>query len=266
MKSSKLTAPVQGLVSQYNDLRQDAAKAADLLPHQQSTPNLTLKVESGICFIGGAKVVYAGGNSPSFTAPVSNPRIDLLVMDNAGTLSLVAGTEAASPSVPSYPVNKLVVCEVYNRVGQTGIYDEDTSGQGYIYRDVRPYLQQQSFKQNSGIDEFGVASSPANELIAHGLGKVPTKVKITGLYKTASGSVVCISVGLYNGTSASVIYNNNLGTTIKAAGKIAKAYYSDVIPDYAEATITVDATNITLSWTKTGSPSGVITILWEAEG
>jgi hypothetical protein len=30
--------------------------------------------------------------------------------------------------------------------------------------------------------------------------------------------------------------------------------------------VTVDATNITITWTKTSSPTGTYTLLWEAQG
>ncbi len=140
MRSAAVNIGDNATAAQYNDLRKDAFASAHLLPHEQATPDLTLKVESGVCFIGITKVVFAGGNSPSFTAPTTNPRIDLLTIDNAGVLARVVGTEAASPSVPTYPTDKVVLCEVFNRVGQTTIRDTDVAGQGYIQRDTRPFL------------------------------------------------------------------------------------------------------------------------------
>lgn len=141
MKSAKVNIGDNVLASQYNDLRSDAYGGSFLLPHQQTSPDLTLKVEAGVCYVGATRVIYAGGNSPSFAAPSSNPRIDLLTIDNTGTLARVAGTESASPVAPAYPSDKLVICEVYNRVSQTQIFDTDQgAGKGYIYNDVRPFL------------------------------------------------------------------------------------------------------------------------------
>ncbi len=111
-----------------------------MLPHQQSTPNMTLYVEAGIFYIGNTRVIFAGGNSPSFTAPTTNPRIDILTIDSAGTLAITQGTEAASPSVPTYPTDKIVICEVYNRVGETSIKDTSDGTNGYISNDTRPTL------------------------------------------------------------------------------------------------------------------------------
>jgi len=94
-------------------------------------------------------VKFTGGDSPTFTAPTSNPRIDLLVLDVSGgptgTLVRIAGTEAASPAEPALPDLKtnIPICYIYNRVGQTKIVNFEDSGAnptvGYIYKDVRPW-------------------------------------------------------------------------------------------------------------------------------
>ena len=94
-------------------------------------------------------VKFAGGDSPNFTAPTTNPRIDLLVLDVSGgptgTLTRVAGTEAASPAEPALPDLKtnIPLCYVYNRVGQTKVVNFEDSGanptEGYIYKDIRPW-------------------------------------------------------------------------------------------------------------------------------
>lgn len=140
MRSSAVNIGDSALASQYNNLRSDALGGSFLLPHEQAVPDLTLKVEAGVYYTGATRVIFAGGNSPSFAAPAANPRIDLLVADSAGVLSRVIGTEAASPAAPAYPTDKVVICEVFNRVGQTTIRDADTAGQGYIKQDVRPVL------------------------------------------------------------------------------------------------------------------------------
>lgn len=143
MKSSAVAAGNAALASQYNDLRSDAYGGSMLLAHQQTTPGMTLYVEPGVCYISATRVIFAGGDSPTFTAPSANPRIDILTIDSTGTLGITEGTEAASPSAPSYPANKLVICEVYHVVGETAIYDNDAqvSGQGYVLNDVRPIVQ-----------------------------------------------------------------------------------------------------------------------------
>ena len=106
-------------------------------------------------------VQFAGGDSPAFPAPASNPRIDLLVLDVSGgptgVLTRIAGTEAASPAEPALPDlrTNIPLCYVYNRAGQTKIVNAEDSGasptEGYLYRDVRPWVPP------GGGTSFGVA-------------------------------------------------------------------------------------------------------------
>jgi hypothetical protein len=140
MRSSKVNAGDTGTISQYNNLRDDAKASSWLLPREQTSPNLTLYIESGSMYFGPTLVEYAGGNSPSFTAPATNPRIDVLSIDNTGTLIRTAGTENVSPVAPAVPSDNIPICQVYNRVGQTTIRDVDTAGQGYILKDTRKFL------------------------------------------------------------------------------------------------------------------------------
>jgi hypothetical protein len=104
---------------------------------------MTVKVASGIADITGLQVTYAGGNSPTFTAPGATNRIDLLTIDSAGTLAITEGAAAASPTPPAYPAWKLPICEVYLKSTSTSIvsYNDGASAHGYIYADVRPVLQ-----------------------------------------------------------------------------------------------------------------------------
>jgi hypothetical protein len=140
MRSNTVSPGQSGTASQYNLLRDDAYGGSQLLTHQQGSPNMTLYVEPGVVYIGVTRVIFGGGNSPTFTAPISHPRIDILTIDNTGTLAITQGTEASSPVVPSYPANKAVLCEIYNRVGETSVKDSDDSTNGYIYNDVRPII------------------------------------------------------------------------------------------------------------------------------
>jgi microcystin-dependent protein len=101
---------------------------------------MQLYIEDGTYYVGVTRVLFTGGSTPTFTAPSLHPRIDLVTADSAGTIAIVTGTEAASPSAPAYPANKLVICEVYHVVSENAIYDNENQqpSQGYIYNDVRP--------------------------------------------------------------------------------------------------------------------------------
>lgn len=125
--------------SHHNTVRDDAKASATLLAHEKSTPDLQLYVEPGTVYFGTTKVNFAGGNSANFTAPATNPRIDALCLNKSGALVRIAGAEAVSPTAPKIPSYYIPICYVYNRVGQTTIRDADTTGQGYIYQEIRHF-------------------------------------------------------------------------------------------------------------------------------
>lgn len=105
----------------------------------QAVPDMTLKVSEGVIRFGKSEVKFLDGDSPTFTAPASNNRIDLLVINASCGLEIIQGTSAVSPSVPAYPVTKFVIAEVYLRSGSTSIKNLDDSANGYIYKDARAY-------------------------------------------------------------------------------------------------------------------------------
>jgi len=53
---------------------------------------MALWVESGVVYVGGAEVKFAGGITPTVTAPAANPRIDVLTIS---ILTLVLASVAA---------------------------------------------------------------------------------------------------------------------------------------------------------------------------
>ncbi|HEY3742458.1 MAG TPA: hypothetical protein VGL53_21565 [Bryobacteraceae bacterium] len=105
---------------------------------------MQLYVEDGTYFIGNTRYLFLGASTPTVTAPSSHPRIDLLTIDSSGTLAWTTGTEASSPVAPSYPSGKVPICELYNVVSETALYDNENqqSGEGYTSNDVRPVINQ----------------------------------------------------------------------------------------------------------------------------
>jgi hypothetical protein len=126
---------------------------------------MELYVQPGTYYVGSTRVLFLGGSTPTVTAPSSHPRIDLVTADSSGTIALVTGTENASPVAPSYPANKLVLAEVFNVVGETALYDNDNqqSGQGYVYNDVRPSLAPPYISSTSQIASGLFIPDPGSE-------------------------------------------------------------------------------------------------------
>lgn len=107
-------------------------------PTAQDTPDMTVKVNFGRGYVGSNTSVDKDvQNSPEFTAPAATKcAMDILHIDSSGTLAITEGTEVVlplEPSAPTYPTDKLVICEVYLEAGDTAIYQTQI-------KDVRPFL------------------------------------------------------------------------------------------------------------------------------
>lgn len=95
-------------------------------PYAQDIPNMTVALAAG-CILSGVTLTEVAAQSTStITAPSANPRIDRVVIDKStGAMSVVAGSEGASPSAPDIPAGKLPVAKVLLTVGMTAITNAD---------------------------------------------------------------------------------------------------------------------------------------------
>lgn len=128
-----------------NDFVLYEASGVEMKVAAQSPPDMTVKVNPGRAIVAN---YFCGIESEStlpsaglFTAPSAQPRYDLIYIDRAGNLGVVAGVEDASPSVPSAPANTLTLAHLYMRPGMSSVKDSDDSTNGYII-DQRPVLVQ----------------------------------------------------------------------------------------------------------------------------
>ncbi len=87
-----------------------------------STPNMTVKVAAGALLVAGAVVENAIQTTGTITAPVSNSRIDRVVIDaTTGVVSVITGTSGVSPSAPALTAGKLPVAQVLLTSASTAI-------------------------------------------------------------------------------------------------------------------------------------------------
>ena len=87
--------------------------AGAFAPHEQSTPNMTVRVDAGYVFTGSVLTEVAAQSSAAMVAPTTNPRIDRIVVDAVtGVVSVVTGVQGASPVAPAIPAGKVPVAQV----------------------------------------------------------------------------------------------------------------------------------------------------------
>ncbi len=95
------------------DIAVMAKLAAPFAPHAQTTPNMTIAVDAGAVFAGGALNIVAMQSTGTIAAPVSHPRIDRVVINAmTGSIATVAGTESATPVAPAIPSGFLPTAQV----------------------------------------------------------------------------------------------------------------------------------------------------------
>lgn len=197
-----------------------------------ATNTMALYVQPGNFWINGTRVAYSGGVAPTITAPSGNPRIDLVVIDNTGTVSVVTGSEGASPAVPTYPSNKLILAEIYNRVGETKLLDYDDSSNGYVQKDVRPFLQyvqspgavaadfipDANNARNLGSSSFQWNIIYAAQVLQNGAGVASAKFGGTGAdgALTIASGTTTINLG-----SAAMVVKNYTSISITSTGQLA---------------------------------------------
>ena len=79
----------------------------------QGTPDMTVAVASGSVIVAGTTATVSSGNVTVGTADATNPRFDLITVNNAGTKACTAGTAAANPVFPAIPADSVVLAAIY---------------------------------------------------------------------------------------------------------------------------------------------------------
>lgn len=119
----------------------------------------------------------------------------------------------------------------------------------------------------NGITTYDINTASGTQNIAHGLGVVPKKVKITAYYTGAIGVDSVSVITVYNGTTQSSV---GIGGTNTSSGKyLVNTFLLSIVSGAsagASGILTFDATNIIITWTKIGSPGSItFNLMWEAE-
>lgn len=129
--------------------------------------------------------------------------------------------------------------------------------------------QQPTTQYTSGITTYNLATASGNQTIAHGLGRTPKFIRIKASNNPSGGSTYQTQAeGVYNGTTTSGWYftQDSSGTYVSTSTSSTNILEISTAAGLTQtATVTMDATNITLAWTRGGStPAGTLQQMWEA--
>lgn len=121
-------------------------------------------------------------------------------------------------------------------------------------------------KYSNGQTTRDTSTTSGTQTIAHGLGVIPKFIRFSAKVLVGAGSIAW-SDGSYNGTTNSNSYAGSTGSPFTTVGgdttNIINLQQGSAQGNVAVATF--DATNITLTWTKTSTPSGTAYLEWEAQ-
>lgn len=149
-------------------------------------------------------------------------------------------------------------------------YPSQKATKAYVDNSIPATL---AFKTGAATKDTADAST--TQTIAHGLGKTPKYVKLSVVWASdtagSSSARASSTFSFYNGTTQSSVAVHLVGSSNTNGNRSAhsanfRIHASNDVSDYQTGVITFDSTNISIAWTKTGTPSGTANILWEAVG
>ena len=157
-----------------------AARLVDnFAPRAQATPNMTVALDAGHLFNGAALTEVAVQSTGTIAAPISNPRIDRVVVDRvSGAVSIVTGTEAASPVPPAIPAGKAPVVQVLLQTSSTAIANSMLTDE----RDLASLgLASGAYTAVGTAAAQNVGTAAGNVVQLDGSGKLPNALPASGV-------------------------------------------------------------------------------------
>ena len=89
---------------------------------ENSTPDMSVLVAAGSCIVNGTEITKTTSTNVSISAADdTNPRWDIITINDVGTIAATAGTPAADPVPPALPANNILLALVYVAAGVTQI-------------------------------------------------------------------------------------------------------------------------------------------------
>lgn len=197
------------------------------------------------------------GMTLRFKANTANTGPATLNVNGLGALAIVTGLD--TPLVTGAIAANQVCVVTYNSTGA-------------VWQLINP-KQILSVGFTNGNTSKNAADVSTTQNIAHGLGIIPKKVRITAtMLRSGAGDTSAfplVSTTVYNGTTQSSVSYCASGSTqsvVVTTFTLNGANSGDGVSDTIQTgVITFDATNIIITWTKTGNPTGTYQLLWEAE-
>lgn len=184
--------------------------------------NMSVDVASGTIVVAGTEVAVSSTNLGIANGDATNSRKDLVVVNNSGTISRVAGSPTTVPVKPAIPANSVVLAEVFVPANRTtSIVTGDITDKRVIVGRIGT----QSLDDDAVTYAKMQNVSAASRLVGRG---------------SASGSGDPQEIALGSGLSMS-------GTTLSASGSGPTIVRKTAAESVTSSTITQDDDHLTFS-------------------
>lgn len=250
-------------------------RAMSALVSQQSTPDMTLKVNPFKLATIDGYVSYAGGNTATLVAPSANPRIDLVVYNiSSAAIAVRAGAEAASPVAPIPTTGDIALASIYHRVGETTLLERDVAPntQGYVQTWYTPAVFE-STANGATITGTGISFTASTKTIADSGNGFVTAGFVRGQSITITGSasnnttVKVVSVAAGSMVIDGTLVNESAGATVvitaASANLVVRTKSTGLISPSLVSVSNIQTFTADDTWTK---PSGAKTVVVMAMG
>lgn len=209
---------------------------------------------------------------------IANPSASAASDTTAGIVELATTAETTTGTATDRAVTPDGLHDMTSLAGATWFLDEDdmatdSATKVASQQSIKAYADGLLSFKNGATTRAGDTAS-GDQTIAHGLGRVPKFIRITVTKTNSTNGGVVHSSGVYNGTTNSCVYSVGLDTgngnvNGQSGNRATQCAYVQQIQPGATGTqtaiATFDSTNITLTWTKSGTVSNSnMNILWEA--
>lgn len=229
-------------------------------------------VKLDVAAVSGPNPIAVGSNSPlvvptgtsggiiGFTSTTARSSSVLLTQH-----ALIVGGGAGATPTPVASIGTTTTVLHGNASGDPTfsavVLTTDVSG-------VLPVANGGQVSYTNGLTTKNAADASTTQNIAHGLGRVPKKVRIKAIttVNTTTIGVPITAETVYNGTTQSSISVYPTASNVLSSVTTFSLNVSTVSGNHQDGIITFDSTNIIITWTLVGSATGVFNILWEAEG
>lgn len=181
----------------------------------QTVPDMTVHIAAGEAIVDGVACKWAAQDSGTITAPVSNTRLDYVVVNSDNSISIVAGTPGASPVFPAVASSQLVVAALVVKAATTSLND---NVEVFVFRHKPSYMEDiyigSALNAYQGIYVFGnliVDADVAMDCNASGLSGLHLRYahfKCSGYFYITSGKSLTIT-----NTAESYFDNGESGST-----------------------------------------------------